>query len=755
MRTLAPAWVIRSGAWDMAPGILRHRPTAADGRPAPSALGALQCELPGRGAREIVFSVKFSSTAPRAISLAFDDVKFEFATRWRNPAGQAKPLRNFSLVEINFESLLLEGFSENVAAYADCRAVPGKTHELKAIGNPAEAAFFVDGREIFRHARLRGRPYRSVFLATWCPAEFSNVRLEVDGIEPAPARPKPKKKLTLSTSFDGGAIRHQVFLTPPMLTTVFRELKRLGFDRVYYIDYGSPAREFWTDPEMIRLHRERYGQVPGYRWMRYEGDWLKLVAGLAHAEGLEFYTKFKVMDLHLWSENPRENFTDLEQVQYQHREKKMQRRPLPPGFAPANAPVGAIRFIKDDNLASPVRVEELQLWVSDDNLRYRPYTGPLRRRESVEERAFLRWWEETRAPPGRVRILHLEGLQITEPFFAVTVPAHRTDCLFRNQLHRLVEMESADGQPFPFTFCLHPDAQPTPGAGPADFPWHGEKIWRGGLREGIYWGGIPTGTIPAVDGMERLWALDNVCRVTGFKRGTVEFAGSVFCPAYDEVHDFWLSRIRGAYEAGADGVDIRIRNHNKCLEWARMGFNPPVVAEYRRRYGADITREPVDHIKHQQLLGEFYLGFLRKARALSRQYRRVLQHHVSISMDVTPAQMGMVGIYWDWRTWLKEGLADEITLKEIFPGHPFFDEVTDLARASRIRMHFCPFMNSVLAREPNYDEIIGGHMARALEEGLDGYWLHEVYCLLKRDVVNDKVEFTHPKLENAIRRARK
>jgi len=749
-------WQVLAGQWNIQGDRLTHTPTSAKGERIDVARGRLQCILPERGADRVDFSLRVSSPKPQGIAVSLDDATLNFAARWRTPLvppppfpRREEPMRN---EELNRESFLQVGYRNQIVEYdLSCAAVPGKGHTIRAEGTPARVVFSVDGREIFTWTREQRRPFRSVYLEVWCEAEMEVLDMTLDGPHRAPSV-KPSKRLVLSTSFDGVDIRNGCQWTPKMLRQTFRILKEMSFDRVYFIDYGSPVPEFWSDPDMIRCHREMYGHLPHYeKVMRDEREWLGVAAELAHEAGLQFYTKLKVLDLHLWSERREENFLDRQMVQYEHREKKLRRRPLPPRYASPDAPVGTIRFVRDDAERSPVDPNELRIWVSDDNRRYRPYEGPRTARESVERRGFHRWWEETDEPPRDVRVVSLEGLNVTAPYFAVTVPPDRRDELFRNRLHRLVEMESVDGKPFPFSYAIVPDCDPDPNAGPDDFPWHGKPRWKGGLRIGLYWGGVPSGAIQGCDPMERYWALDNRARVVGFARGVVEYGTSVFCPAYDEVHEFWLSRIRTAYDAGADGVDLRLRNHNKSVEWSRLGWNDPVVDEYRRRYGVDIRTQAVDQEKFQRLLGEHYTGFLRKARALSNEKGKSLQHHVSASLDGSPDRLCLCHIHWDWRTWVREGLVDEVTLKEVFPGTPFFDEVMDVLRGTDIRAHFCPFMNSVLSRDPNYADVIAGHVANARKAGLDGFWLHEAFCLFEKDIPNETVKLVRPGVADAVR----
>lgn len=780
---------VQAGRWERTGGGWRHTPSTPDGKPADVAQGKLGCSLGGRGAERVRVGFTVCAATPQGMSLQLDDVRFFFGCRWQTPQGGALPRARTVKVrpagrslsgafagdaaevaarmarettcaeigpeEMNRECFLSTGIGERVEAYdLTCRLTPGKGQRVEAEGDGEAVEFRVDGRVIFRHARERRRPWRSVVIETWCASEFGEMSVEAGEIVPSPALVRAREEVLLSTSMDGSDPTEQMSYPPEVFGQIMRGLKRMGFGRVYFIDYGSKVPEFATNAAMQARHRELHGKKPVYEHMAWPGEWLKRYADIAHEEGLQFYTKFKAFDLHLWSEDPLENFSDRSRVQYEHREKKMRHRPTPEGFAPSDAPVGTIRFVRDSAEASPVGVEELRVWVSEDNVRYRPYEGPIRRSDGVETRTFVKWWEETAEAPRRVRVLTLGGLDIRSKFFAVTLPPQRTEELFRNRLHRLAEVEAVDGRPLAFHYAIHPDCKPTPNMTSEDFPWHGEKLWKGGLRYGVFWGGVPSGTIPVVDPMDHLWALDNLNRVIGFGRGVVEFAGSAFCPAYPEVQEFWLSRIRTAYESGADGVDIRIRNHNKYMEWSRAGWNAPVVEEYRRRYGVDINRERVDHVLHQRLLGEYYTAFVRRARALADGYERSLQQHVSTSMDTSPEQMSMMNIGWDWRAWLDERLVDEITLKEVFPGTNFFDEVTELARARGIKTHFCPFMNTVLRREPDYEKVIGGHIESARRSGCDGYWLHELYCILDIDAAAGRVAFTHPKLGEALARAR-
>jgi hypothetical protein len=111
-------------------------------------------------------------------------------------------------------------------------------------------------------------------------------------------------------------------------------------------------------------------------------------------------------------------------------------------------------------------------------------------------------------------------------------------------------------------------------------------------------------------------------------------------------------------------VDIRtLCHHNGCLEWLRFAFAEPVREEFRRRYGREVKPEPDDYEKVRRLRGEFFTQFLREAKAVTRRYGKKLAIHFEPRMGVPASLEPVMQIFWDWETWLNEGIMDELTLK--------------------------------------------------------------------------------------------
>lgn len=101
-----------------------------------------------------------------------------------------------------------------------------------------------------------------------------------------------------------------------------------------------------------------------------------------------------------------------------------------------------------------------------------------------------------------------------------------------------------------------------------------------------------------------------------------------------------------------------------------FGFEEPIVAEYKRRYGVDIRTQPFDHQKWYDLKGEYFTQFIRELHAVFQK------HGVKMAICVDPTHLdrptpwlcgGAVlrptgRFTMEWRKWIKEGLVDELSI---------------------------------------------------------------------------------------------
>jgi hypothetical protein len=182
--------------------------------------------------------------------------------------------------------------------------------------------------------------------------------------------------------------------------------------------------------------------------------------------------------------------------------------------------------------------------------------------------------------------------------------------------------------------------------------------------------------------------------------------------------------IRKTLDCGVDGVDIRITNHNSILDWAEYGFNQPVVDEYFKRYGVNLRTEPFDKEKLRRLRGEFYTAFLKKAAAMVKASGRKFCLHVPDVAFGSPSQSTMMEIHWDWRSWLDQGIPDEVTFKTIFTDNAFTPEGLDLIKRCHdkaIPISVCPFLHAI----PD----LAGYLAKVENLGMDTFTVYEAATL--------------------------
>ncbi|GAB4241287.1 MAG: hypothetical protein Kow00109_16640 [Acidobacteriota bacterium] len=137
----------------------------------------------------------------------------------------------------------------------------------------------------------------------------------------------------------------------------------------------------------------------------------------------------------------------------------------------------------------------------------------------------------------------------------------------------------------------------------------------------------------------------------------------VLCLAYPEVRGEFRRRFRGLLSQGDfDGLFVCLRSQSKPAAHAdEFGFNPPVVAEYRRRHGVDIRRDPFDVQAWRDLLGDFLTLFLEELREDLDRRRLHLAVGVPRGRIIGPP-IGNWTLAWD--DWLRRGLVDELVVDQ-------------------------------------------------------------------------------------------
>ncbi|MBM4081783.1 MAG: hypothetical protein FJ278_18910, partial [Planctomycetes bacterium] len=139
--------------------------------------------------------------------------------------------------------------------------------------------------------------------------------------------------------------------------------------------------------------------------------------------------------------------------------------------------------------------------------------------------------------------------------------------------------------------------------------------------------------------------------------------------AYPEARKALVEQYVEMANRGYDGVAFYTYVEHTSFRFEdEFGYGPPIVDEFKRRYGQDIRSEPFDKHAWYRLRGEYVTQFLRELSAAYRRHGKKLgmaidpqeTHYpapwLGLGRDLRPAGR----IYMDWERWVREGLVDEI-----------------------------------------------------------------------------------------------
>jgi len=139
--------------------------------------------------------------------------------------------------------------------------------------------------------------------------------------------------------------------------------------------------------------------------------------------------------------------------------------------------------------------------------------------------------------------------------------------------------------------------------------------------------------------------------------------------AYPEVRRLLVRRYANALDRGHyDGLMFYTYVEHFTLTFAdEFGFSPPIVVEFKRRYGQDIRRETFDRQAWYRLRGEYVTEFLRELSVELKHRGKKLgvaidpqQSHGTAPWLCDRAVHPAGPIYLDWQRWVRDALVDEI-----------------------------------------------------------------------------------------------
>jgi hypothetical protein len=571
--------------------------------------------------------------------------------------------------------------------------------------------------------------------------------------------PHTSKEFFLEVNVDlPDDLMHAPF-TRDMFDRMFTEFTSWGVKRVHWIYYGGAKSGLW-DCCISGLAYRNWAKT-----VENVGEIFPIAVQSAHAHDLQLFGLIKPFDMGFF-----ESFGEGTPEAKAHGKLARiggpigwianfatQRRDLitsrkPGVFGPAQSKTFTrIDLVKEDDRPAEFSVDGLRLFVSDDNAAYRPYEGPMTREEQIEDYPV---WEHTPSggrPAGRnrrARVMRLKDLEVRSRYLALAVAGRGES--FANTLINLIHIFGENEEERLLTYGL--TARTSAGE-----PDHCDL--RGGVQDfrtlGIEfdcWPGTPTNVFPDYDGIRARYALDGASGLLAVARGKEPAPIAMLSPSFAEVQDWWLTWVQDCLDAGADGIELRVRNHHSTLAWKEFGFEKPVRDEFLTRYGADIWKtDDFNLAVWRRLRGEAYTQFYRRVRELARRCGKPMGLHISPTTGVMePEQGAAMEIHWDWRRWLREGLCDSVTMKEIWPRTSLAEEILSLARPRNIQTIFCPYANN-LWRKPGGERVVADWIRLAREGGYDGYQLYEC-CAVVRAAKDGGITMEQPALRELFRR---
>lgn len=482
---------------------------------------------------------------------------------------------------------------------------------------------------------------------------------------------------------------------------LFKELKLWGTKRVSWIDLGRRDDDYFHDAP--------YGTgTNGVETFHNVGDIFTAAVEHAHKEGIELYGIFKPFDMAIagitWPPLTLEakdrgrieriggvlGWSSRLAAENQH--LIMARKPS--NYGPAKHKVWTrLDLVKSDDAQANISANDVTLLVSEDNLIWREYSGPIQMREVVEDYPIYQSTPSGSKPTNqtrRARVFRFENFEVTEPFFAIKVQGSTRS--FSNRLCDLVHIFGENGEETHLTYALLPrraqliqEIASTPTAGPP-----------GGFEFNRYPGSPSSANGSAADPIILPLALDRGANsYIAFGRGKDRGPLAAFSPSFSETRRLWMTWIEAMLDSGADGIDVRPGHHHADFAWIEYGFEEPVRQEMLKRTGVDIWgSDDFDTDQWRRIRGEGYTQFLREASQLTRARGKKFVAHIDGYFDAPPGYGGGMNILADWREWIEEGLLDGVTGKALWPASHLSREVLRLAHAHHLPVTFVPYCNN-------------------------------------------------------------
>jgi len=345
-------------------------------------------------------------------------------------------------------------------------------------------------------------------------------------------------------------------------------------------------------------------------------------------------------------------------------------------------PVGVLRLWHE---GPNLKGTNFKIYFSKDNLEYFPYTGPQKLRISEQKRmppVYAPYPERLFGPEGTFTCVEFSGLKLDAPFFAVEAEGGTE---LANTLSALTEMIDIDGKEAVFTYGLTPLIATL-------LEQSQSENWK---NNGIAFDAAKGSAVPGrgyhymSSGGRHRHEVGKRAFI-GFARGKNRYLRGVLELAYPEARAFCVKTAETALDSGADMVDIRLNSHEESLDWENYGFGGSIAAEYKKRYGKDITKEPFDRSLWRKLRGEYITQTIKEMGDAVRSRGKKVSVQLFTNFNHPAEELCWMEFFWDWKNWISSGLVDSATLAGFGFKQPFYREAIDSCRSAGVPLIMTP-----------------------------------------------------------------
>ena len=476
--------------------------------------------------------------------------------------------------------------------------------------------------------------------------------------------------------------------TPELIDRLMAQCRSIGISRVYWIYYGDTDLDSYWAGSLFHHPLVKYG-IPTLEQI---GEPLKAAVPAAHKHGLEIYGVLKPYNTGTsgtypeGSPDPRPNnigriggtVVQVSPFIERYHYTRLRRRPYRLPADLGSIAVKKIRLLKKDDSPTRIKKENLEIWTSPNNYRYQRREVPFDLTESVEPapREVRDYFGEVVTARGApVRTLTLGGFSLADRFILVTTNYSDEAGDFRNAPLSMIEAHGNGPEPLPIVVATRSGTW----VRPRDFRTYGLEFDSG-------MGAMQVTLDEDLTTEKGKFTSIQCGGFIAFARGKNEYVASMPCEAYTEVRRLWAGWIDRILDTGVDGIDLRVSSHGNLVDepW-EYGFNGPVLEEYRRRFGQEFQGEDSELPHIAEIRGNHYTDFVRKTSRKVRAAGKKMQFHMhSEAFRPHPVHGQIMGIPphldFQWRTWLREGLIDGITLRT-----SWFEGWEDASESSTLR----------------------------------------------------------------------